>query len=77
MKNTIAIVALVQNTSAIKLNQKFVSLAQSGGFDVGELGILGGNSGANPEMSELGGLIPSAPAAPMNNEMDELGLGPP
>jgi len=70
MKNSIAIVALVSNTSAIQLKDQFVNLSQ--GVNTGmpeELGILG-DTGAMP--SELGF---GAPAP--GSELDELGIGPP
>jgi len=40
MKNSIAIIALVSNTSAIQLKDQFVGLAQAGD-EMNELGILG------------------------------------
>lgn len=58
MKNTIAIIALVQNLSAIQLKDQFVSLAQDS--HITELGILGAYSGGNQE----GG----------SDEADELGV---
>ena len=72
---SIAIIALVQNTSAIQLNAEFVNLAQ--GADINELGILGGNSGGNQEQSELGGMPNELGFGGGGQEMDELGLGPP
>ena len=77
MKSTIAIIALVQNTSAIQLKdqEQFVNLVQADPMD--ELGLLGSHSGGNPEMGELGGTGTGGMSGTGADPMDELGLGPP
>ena len=82
MKNSIAIIALVQNTSAIQLKDQFVNLTQVRGDPMDELGgMMGGGVSELGILGDTGGM-PSelgfgAPATSTNSEMDELGLGPP